>query len=119
MKFDCNFNFEGFHKLKQGYKKYRTLVNKLYKLSVKDSDAYPKASEALREYAYGEFALMIYEVMSPLKPVLKNRKYKTEEPWDEVFDKPFSQLDLSQKKYLVGLIEGDFLYELPSEYYND
>ena len=119
MKFDCNFNFRNFPKLKQGYKKYRALVGKTYKLSIKDSDRYQKASEALSDYAYGEFALMIYEELAPLKPMLKNRKLNIEQQWDEVFDNSFSQLNLNQKKCLVGFIEGDFLYVLPLEYYNN
>ena len=119
MKFDCSFNFKRFPKLKQGYKKYSALDSKAYKLSRKDSDGYQKASDELREYAYGEFARMIYEELDPLKPILNNRKQNIEQPWDEVFDKPFSQLELNQKKCLVGLIEGKFLYVLPLEYYSD
>lgn len=119
MGFDCSFNFKRFPKLKQGYKKYDALVTKSYKLSRKDADSYEKVSEELREYAYGEFAHMIYDELAPLKPLLKNRRQGGEFSWDEVFGKSFSELDVNQRKCLVGLIEGDFVYILPSEFYTD
>lgn len=113
----AEFNFKNYPKLKQGYKKYNSLYNKMYKLSEKDAPGTDKAIELLEEYAYGEFALMIYEAFAPVKPMLHNRRQGGDFKWDEVFDKPFAELETTQKKYLVGLIRANFVYVLPDEYY--
>ena len=112
------FDFKKYPQLKKGYKKYAELDGRASRLSRKDSADYAKASEALNEYAYGEFALAIYEVFNPVKPLLHNRRKGGYFPWEEIFTQPFADLTLSQKKYLVGLLEGNFVYVLPEEFYS-
>jgi hypothetical protein len=62
---------------------------------------------------------MIYDIFNPLCPILKNADQEVFIEWNKVFDKPFEQMTDKQKRYLVGLVEGDYIYELPLEYYNN
>ena len=38
--------------------------------------------------------------------------------WVDHFGKSFTELDDDLKDDLVGLVDGDFIYELPLSYYN-
>ena len=121
MALESKFNFTPYPHLKKAFQKFCVLDDKASRASEKKPATFSKAMNAFEEYAYGEFASMVYELFTPLKPVLRNIRKGGTFQWDEIFDvdKPFAELSLSQKKYLVGLIEGYFVYLLPEEYYTE
>jgi len=117
------FNFNKFPELLEVYKEYRILELNATKYSMNDSanstNKYKKASAISKQYANTVLAKAIYNIFNEIKPTLHKRRgeegfYK----WEEVFDKPFDQLNENQLKCLVGLIYRKFVYELPQEYYN-
>ena len=117
------FNFKKYPELLELYEVYRKLELKATGYSMKESkragEQLTKANQRSSEYAYSILAKAIYEIFAPIKPVLHKRHTESEYiSWDEVFDKPFDDLDIKQRKYLVGLLD-NFVYELPLSYYND
>lgn len=119
------FKFEKCPSLKGIYDKYYKLTMVLVKWSMKSGPLaekqLKKAEEEVNQYGYQVLAPAIYDAFNPLKPQLYKRRGEGQGyyNWDEVFDKPYDQLDVKKRKCLIGLIEGSFVYELPSEYYND
>mgnify|MGYP001062285336 CR=1 FL=1 len=117
------FDYTKYPDLLEKYQAYRKLELKATGYSMKDSkragEQLTKANQKSSEYAYSILAKAIYEIFAPIKPVLHKRHTESEYiSWDEVFDKPFDDLDIKQRKYLVGLLD-NFVYELPLSYYND
>lgn len=53
-----------------------------------------------------------------LKPLLHNADNDSYVKWVDHFGKSFTELDDDLKDDLVGLVDGDFIYELPLSYYN-
>ncbi len=78
-----------------------------------------KTNEKNSEYAYTILAKAIYDTFAQTKPILHNADRDIYLPWDEVFDKSFEELDINHRKCLVGLLDGNFVYELPLSYYNN
>ena len=118
------FNFKKYPELLELYKVYRNIRLKATGYSMKNSESASKkmmkANAEGDDYGYNIFAKAIYDVFAPIKPKLHKRRGESAYfQWDEVFDKPFEELDINHRKCLVGLIEGKFVYELPLSYYND
>lgn len=121
---DYRFNFKKYPDLKKMYEEYRRLELKATGYSMKDSESSSrkmlKTHEKINEFAYTILAKAIYNTFAPIKPTLHKRRGESIYlQWDEVFDKPFEELDINQRKCLVGLLDGKFVYELPLKFYND
>ena len=117
------FNFKKYPDLLEIYEVYRKLELKATGYSMKNSKLAErqliKANQKSREYSQTILAKAIYDTFAPIKPVLHKRHSEDVYlQWDEVFDKPFEELDINQRKCLVGLLDGKFVYELPLQYYN-
>ena len=117
----CKFNFDKAPELLESYREYKTLRLKATSLSMKDTknSKYDNAATARDEYGRNVFAKMIWDKFSPIAPTLYNGDKEVYVEWVEVFDKDFEELTDTQKYFLVGLIEKDYIYELPKEYYKD
>ena len=118
------FNFKKYPELLELYEVYRKLELKATGYSMRDSESANrkrlKTNEKNSKYAYSILAKAIYDTFAEIKPILHNADIgNVYLSWDEVFDKPFEELDINHRKCLVGLIEGKFVYELPLSYYND
>lgn len=118
------FNFKKYPELLELYEVYRKLELKATGYSMKESkragEQLTKANQRSSKYAYSILAKAIYDTFAEIKPILHNADIgNVYLSWDEVFDKPFEELDINHRKCLVGLIEGKFVYELPLSYYND
>lgn len=118
------FKFEKYPELLEMYEVYRKLELKATGYSMGNSaragELLEKANQKSSEYGYNILAKAIYDTFASIKPKLHKRRGESAYfQWDEVFDKPFEELDINQRKCLVGLIEGKFVYELPLKYYND
>lgn len=119
---DVNFNFDKFPELGEIYDKYHNLYLKAVKYSMKDGtkngEKMEKAIEEAKQYGYSVLALLIYNIFSKIKPQLYRRiKGPGYYNWDDVFGKPFDELDDSEKQNLIHLLSGEFLYQLPGKYY--
>lgn len=118
------FNFKNYPTLLKIYEKYKQLELKATKYSMKNSKLagrqLEKANQESNEYAFTILAKEVFDTFSVLKPMLHKRRGESAYlPWDEVFNKPFDDLDINQRKCLVGLLDGNYVYELPLSYYND
>ncbi len=117
------FRYDLYPQLEKMHKKYRRMRLALVKCSMSNSESvWEKGNRTygeLNRYAWTEYAEAVYEIFEPLKPRLHNRRRGGDFAWEEVFDKPFAELTDEKRGYLVGLIEHDFVYELPPEYYED
>ena len=71
------------------------------------------------KYSRTILAKAIFETLSQEKPLIHKLRNKEEGlEWDEHFNRPFEEMDDKMRDDLVGLLDGDFVYELPEEYYN-
>ena len=115
------FNFKKAPTLLEIYKEYMELRLKTTSLSRKDvkNNKYEKAAEIRDNYAQNVVAKEIWNIFNPISPTLYNADKDEYIDWEKLFDKNFEQLSVKQRRYLIGLIEGDYIYELPKEYYNN
>lgn len=116
------FNFKKYPELLELFKKHEKLSSNVIKFSMKNSDgAGDKLLKALEEkniFARTIFAKAIYEAFNSQKPLLHNMDDDTYEKWDKHFGGvDFESLNNDLRDDLVGLIERNFIYELPSKYY--
>lgn len=116
------FNFQQYPQLLTMYEEYRKIRMRVVKYSMKNSaNAGNKLVDSIsqhREYGRTVLAKAIYEVFDSIKPLLHNTDENSYVEWDKHFGKNFEELDNDLKDDLVGLLDGDFIYELPSSYYN-
>ena len=114
------FNFEFYPKLLKIYKEYSSLRLKATDLSRKEAarfaKKYQEAADKRDAFARDVVAKEIYEIFNPLQPMLTNADKQVNVQWVAVFDKPFDQLTDRQKYCLVGLVDGNYVYELPIKY---
>ena len=117
------FKYELYPHLEKMHKKYRKMRLAIVRYSKRNSESAGKKLDQttvdLEDYARSEYSKAVYDIFAPLKPMLHDSDHNKYATWDEVFDKPFAELNELQKRYLVGLIEHDFTFELPKEYYNN
>ncbi len=115
------FNFEKFPELLEIYTEYRKLKSKATSLSMKDvkNDKYEKAAAMRDNYGQNVVAKEIWNIFNSISPTLYNSDKDEYVEWKKLFDKNFEDLSVIQKYYLVGLIERNYIYELPKKYYND
>lgn len=118
------FKFDVYPTLLELYQEHKRLERIATKYSMSDSKSSAKklleANSKSNEFALNILAREIFEVFGALKPMLhKRRGEQGYFSWDEVFGDEFERLDENQKKCLVGLLSGKFVYELPLEYYNN
>ena len=71
------------------------------------------------DYGRNVLAKEIWDIFSPKTPTLYNADTEEYIDWEKLFNTNFDQLSEKQKDFLVGLIEGNYIYELPKKYYND
>lgn len=118
------FNFKKYPDLLKMYEAYKKLELKATAYSMKNSkqsgQQLTKANQESCAYSQNILAKAIYDTFASIKPTLHKRRGESVYlQWYEVFDKPFEELDINQRKCLVGLLDGNFVYELPLKFYND
>ena len=117
------FKFQKYPELLIIYEKHRKMRMQVVKYSIKNSsragDQLVDAISQHREYCRTVLAKAIFEIFEPIKPLLHNADNDSYIKWDDHFGKSFTELDDDLKDDLVGLIDGNFIYELPLSYYND
>ncbi len=119
---DYKFNFQKYPELLIIYEKYRKMRMKVVKYNDKTSSgAGNKLVHSIsqhKEYGRTVLAKAIFEIFDPIKPLLHNADNDSYVKWVDHFGKSFTELDDDLKDDLVGLVDGDFIYELPLSYYN-
>lgn len=122
MNMPYKFKFERFPHILPLFKEYMDLKRKATALSMKDSaragKKYEEAAKKRDEYGKNVLAKVIYDTFNPISPILTNSDDEIQVDWKKIFNEPFDQMSDYQKKYLVGLIERNYIYELPVDYYN-
>ena len=116
------FNFQKYPELLKLYQEYREMRMKVVKTSMKETK---NTSQQLRasiskkkEFSRNILAKAIYDVFSKVSPLLHNVDKDTYVEWNHHFKGSFEELDNDMRDDLVGLLDGNFIYELPLEYYN-
>lgn len=121
---EYKFKFDKFPKLLEMFEIHEKLNLNAVKYSMKESiigqKKYIIAEKKYQDFSLNNMAKAVYDTFCNIKPLLHQRRGEDcYLKWDEVFDRPFDELDVSQRKYLVGLLRRKFVYELPDDYYND
>lgn len=116
MKIYSTFKFDNYPEILKEYKKIVSLRNKLMKISMgKQGDALLVHKE-IEEYESGHISKLIFDTFNKsVKYIYHEQKGK--KLWSEVFGDNYDILTKEQKEDLTGLIDGDFVYRLPQEYY--
>ena len=116
------FNFSKAPQLLEIYGEYKKHKNSASSSANKESSKkgeYEKASKKRDDFGRNTFAKAIWEIFNPIAPTLYNSDKEENVSWNEVFSETFEELSTRQKDFLVGLIERNYIYELPKEYYNN
>ena len=118
------FDFEKYPELFFEYLNYKNAVSKIYKLSVMDGNGLDVANKYIeadkkRESKQKLLAKIVFEVFNPIAPTIENADNDFEKTnWIDVFkNKNFESLDKYQISVLIGLIECNYIYVLPKNYY--
>lgn len=116
------FKFEDFPILKKHHLEYE----KLYKWSsgASYSDEYEKRAKKFDDFIYNVYAKAIFDIFSKIKPNL----YRLDViyNWSDVFSSSFEcvsnrtmEENIGDRSVLVGLVEQESSYRLPSEFYEN
>ena len=122
IKFDSSYKFD-FNKapsLLDVYKKFREISKTASSLGEKTAskEKYENACRERDSFGDNVLAKEVWNFFNPISPTLYNADKEENEKWNKVFDKPFQDLSTVQRRFLVGLIERNYIYELPNKYYN-
>lgn len=117
-KMKTDFKLNLYPEIKKSYSKLVKLRNKLLSASLKNGENATKLREEINALERGEISELIFKTFcKKVKFVFHEVEGKKE--WDKVFGQDFAKLTDGQKEELTGLIDGDFIYRLPREFYND
>ncbi len=115
------FNFQNYPELKKLYQKYREMRLGVVKISMKETN---KTGQKLRqsisekkEFSRTILAKSVYDIFSKIQPLLHNVDDDTYVEWANHFNGDFETFNEDLRDDLVGLIDGNFIYELPLQYY--
>ena len=79
-----------------------------------------ESADRAKNFDLTTYSQVIYEEVSPLKPVLTKTKTGEKVSWEEYFgSKVFDDLNEIQRKTLFMLVEYERPYRLPDKFYND
>lgn len=109
------FDFDKYPELEKLYKEYTKLSKKLLKSSMGKGDGVDYY-ELVRNMEKGEFSRLIFNTFhGKVKNVY--HEFDGIKTWEEVFGDDYDLLDDMKKRCLVLLLDGNFVYRLPDEYY--
>lgn len=78
-----------------------------------------ESADRAKNFDLTTYSQVIYEEVSPLKPVLTKTKTGEKVSWEEYFgSKVFDDLNEIQRKTLFMLVEYERPYRLPDKFYN-
>lgn len=113
---DSTFKFDNYPELLKEYKKLASLRNKLLTVSMSKNGDTTKPYANVNDYIANNISKTVFDLFNgKIKYIYHENDGKVE--WSSVFSDKYEDLDFAQKKYLTGLIDGDFVYRLPQEYY--
>ena len=72
-----------------------------------------------RAEAFDALALAVYDIFNDIQPDLTIKKTGEIVLWQDVINRPFSELDYMEKLILVRLLDRLYKYVLPDKYYED
>lgn len=121
------FKFEEYPEIKKAHELYNKFSKKMYKEEIKtltkNGDEHykdwDKAITNALEFKTFVYSKIVFVAFSKLKPMLVCDKSGEKVSWDVVFGQNFDILIDGQKKQIAMLVENEFPYRLPDEYYNN
>lgn len=122
--FGKRFNFEKYPNLLKCHNEYERLSDLAYDAEAAYEDgagtkeAWGKALDEVDAYCNGAYAVEVYKTFIGKNLVLMDRKTKDKKPFDEMFSCDVKDLNLKQRKCLTNIVENDWGYKLPAEYYD-
>ncbi len=113
-----DFRLSEYPEIKKCYADLVKLRNKLLNTSLKKGENATKLREEINLMERGKLSEIVFNTFcNKVKYIYHEVEGKKE--WNRVFGQDFTKLSDGQKEELTGLIDGDFIYRLPPEYYND
>lgn len=121
------FKFDKYPEIKKAHEISNDFDMKSYKREFayekSDSDkARAKWAKSIRnEEAFNEqvYANIVFDIFSKIKPNLTIVKTGKKVSWNECYGDIFENLNRDQRKTLFMLIEDEYPYRLPDEYYDE
>ncbi len=121
------FKFDEYPEIKKAHKMSEDFNMRTYKKEfayerTNNSGAKTKWAESIRDEAsFNEqiYANIVFETFSKIKPVLTVVKTGEKVAWNKCYAEAFEKLDKNQRKTLFMLIEDEYPYRLPDEYYDE
>ncbi len=117
MIYESNFRFEDYPEIHTKYLELLKLRKQLMKISMGSSGNGDEVHRKIREYERGEISKLVFDTFNDkVKYVVHEAKGK--QKWAKVFGDDYETLTNEQKEDLTRLLDGNFIYRLPDEYYN-
>lgn len=121
------FKYNDYPEIKKAHKICENFSKKMYAAEFKaEAKGTAKANEKwgqsikngleFKTYVYSK---IVFNIFAPLRPELTMVKDGKKYAWDSVFGQDFDALDPTHKKVVAMLVEDEFPYRLPDEYYDD
>ncbi len=121
--FGKEFKFKDYPNLLECHNEYERLVDLAYEAEesfdngVGTKEEWSKALDEVDAYGKGTYAEEVYKTFIGKKLVLMDRKTKDKKAFDEMFACDIKDLNSTQRKCLTNIVENDWGYKLPAEYY--
>ena len=113
------FNFTDYLELKKAYRKLVGVRHKFNGASdMNDGDKEEEFYDLLEKLKYGEVSECIFNSFNGKIKYVYHRK-DGKKKWSKVFGSDCKVLTKEQREDLVGLIDCNFIYSLPPEYYDE
>jgi len=121
--FDKKFIFDMYPQLLAHHKKSIDLIERSYELSelLEKGECLREnvmeANQEVLDYNRNVYAKAIHDEFFNKQILLRDRKTKKKAKFDDVFPSPFEQLTEIQRSSLYGVIESNWGWFLPAEFY--
>jgi hypothetical protein len=110
------FNFNKYPKLLEMYIELDELRTKYGKAVTAGKGTIEMYNEVKKAEASPEMAIHIFKLFNGVVKYVQHET-KGKMKWSDVFGNDISALTKEQMEDLIGLIDGNFIYRLPTEYY--
>ena len=121
------FKYDDYPEIKKAHKMCVKFNKKMYnaefraekKGTTKASEEWDQSINNALEFKTFIYSKVVFEEFAPICPELTMVKDGKKYAWNSVFGQDFDALDPTHKKVVAMLVEDEFPYRLPDEYYDD
>ncbi len=121
--FDKPFKFSRFPTILKCHERYNQLVDESYDMEAKyeagqcSGEEWGKAIYISKEYSSGEYAQTVFQEFYGHGLYIQDWRSKKVMKFDDYFKAPFADINSSDRKLLVSLVERKYGFKLTADFY--